>query len=119
LKDSYKHNGFNVSTTEVESILLQHPAVKAAAMVGLPDRTHGEIGFAFVIPRHETSAEDVMDFLRTRLASFKLPRTILFVEEFPYTAGTGKVQKFQLKELALSYLQTSAPETPHAHLVMP
>lgn len=119
LKDSYKHNGFNVSTTEVESILLQHPAVKAAAVVGLPDRTHGEIGFAFVIPRHETSVEDVMAFLRTRLASFKLPRTLMFVEEFPRTAGTGKVQKFQLKELALSHLQASAPKAPHAQLVMP
>jgi len=61
----------------------------------------------------------VMDFLRTRLASFKLPRAIMFVEEFPTTAGTGKVQKFQLKELALAQLQASAPETPRAQLVVP
>lgn len=119
LKDSYKHNGFNVSTTEVESILRQHPAVKEAAVVGLPDRTHGEIGFAFLIPRHDTTAEDVMSFLRTRLASFKLPRTVMFVSEFPYTAGTGKVQKFQLKEIAMSHLQKFGPETAPAQLVMP
>ena len=72
-----------------------------------------------MIPRHETSSEDVMDFLRARLASFKLPRAIMFVEEFPYTAGTGKVQKFQLKELALARLQATTPEAPHAQLVMP
>lgn len=119
LKDSYKHNGFNVSTTEVESILRQHPAVKLAAVVGLPDRTHGEIGFAFVIPRHDTTAEDIMSFLRTKLASFKLPRTIVFVTDFPYTAGTGKVQKFQLKEMALAHFQHSGATTPHVQLVMP
>lgn len=119
LKDSYKYNGFNVSTTEVESILLQHPAIKAAAVVGLPDRTHGEVGFAFLIQRHDVTAEDIMAFLRSRLASFKLPRQVAFVSEFPYTAGTGKVQKFQLKEMAMSRYQQPGPEQPAVQLVMP
>ncbi len=117
LKDSYKHNGFNVSTTEVESVLRQHPAVKEAAVVSLPDRTHGEVGFAFVIARRDTSADDILSFLRTRLATFKLPRTVTFVKEFPYTAGTGKVQKFQLKEMAMK--DQHALATTQTQLVMP
>jgi fatty-acyl-CoA synthase len=102
LKDGYKFNGFNVSTVEVEAVLTQHPAVQSAAVLGLPDRAHGEIGVAFVIQRggQATTPQAVMDYLKPRLASFKLPQHVFIVEEFPLTAGTGKVQKFKLREQA-------------------
>ncbi|MCW5750401.1 MAG: AMP-binding protein [Alphaproteobacteria bacterium] len=104
LKDGYKYNGFNVSTPEVEAVLSQHPEVQAVAVFGLPDRSHGEVGTAFVIPRPGTAIRldpsSVIEFLKPRLASYKIPKHVFVVEEFPLTAGTGKVQKFKLREIA-------------------
>lgn len=102
LKDGYKHNGFNVSTTEVESVLHRHPAVAAAAVVSLPRSTVGEIGVAFVVPRAGAQPQEaeLQAFLRPVLAAYKRPHRILFVAELPLTAGTGKVQKFRLRETA-------------------
>ena len=105
LKDGYKHKGFNVSTIEVEKALASHPAVVDAQVVGLPDSRNGEIGIAFVIARNKIPAQDLIDYLRPRLASFKLPERVFFVEEFRVTAGTGKVQKFHLKQLAQELLK--------------
>lgn len=112
LKDGYKFNGFNVSTVEVEAALIQHPDVQAAAVLGLPHRAHGEIGAAFVIPRQGrpagASPEDILEFLKPRLASFKMPQHVFVVDEFPLTAGTGKVQKFKLREMAERLLRKEA-----------
>jgi acyl-CoA synthetase (AMP-forming)/AMP-acid ligase II len=102
LKDGYKHNGFNVSTLEVESVLKRHPAVAAAAVVGIPDATTGEIGVAFVVPREGQSIDvaELAEFARPILASYKRPERIVTLDELPLTAGTGKVQTRQLKEMA-------------------
>jgi fatty-acyl-CoA synthase len=109
LKDGYKYNGFNVSTVEIESVLLRHSAIAAAAVLGIPDRTAGEIGFAFVVAHAGTTIDEteIQSYLRTLLASYKRPRRIVPVDELPLTAGTGKVQKFKLRELALT--MTSQP----------
>jgi fatty-acyl-CoA synthase len=115
LKDGYKYNGFNVSTAEIESVLLRHPAIAAAAVLGIPDRTAGEIGFAFVVARAGATIDEaeIQSYLRPQLASYKRPRRIVPVDELPLTAGTGKVQKFKLKELALT-MPSQPPAEPAA-----
>lgn len=112
IKDGYKHKGFNVSTPEVERVAAQHPDVAAVAVVGLPDPRHGEVGAAFVIPRAGAafSAEAFIAFLGERLASFKLPAHVFAIDAFPVTGGTEKIQKFQLRDIALRRLA----ETPAA-----
>ncbi len=104
LKDGYKHNGFNVSTPEVEYVMMQHPAVSAAAVVPIPHERHGEIGVGFVTlkPGAAASGAEIVAFLREKLSSFKLPAGVVVIDEFPRTAGTDKIQKFKLKEQALA-----------------
>jgi len=106
LGDGYKHKGFIVSSAEVESVLQTHPEVETAAVLGVPDRTHGEIGIAFVVRRSAATldAESVLDYLRPRLASYKLPRHVFPVDDLPRTGGTGRVQKFKLKHLAIDLI---------------
>ena len=101
LKEMIKTGGINVAPLEVEGVLLAHPAVKQAYVVGLPDRGKGEIAAA-AIELHEgaaASAEALTAFCRERLASYKVPARIVFrkADEFPRTA-TGKVQKPRLRE---------------------
>lgn len=104
IKDGYKHKGFNVATAEVEAALAQHPAVAAAAVVGVPDGANGEVGMAFVILRPGAALDEpaLLGFLSQRLARFKLPAGILAVPEFPLTAGTAKVKKGELRTRAIA-----------------
>jgi acyl-CoA synthetase (AMP-forming)/AMP-acid ligase II len=106
LGDGYKTRGFNVSPAEIEYAIAQHPAVEAAAVVGLPDSDQGAVGVAFIIAKDGMSAsqEEILSFLRPKLSGFKMPRHIFFVREFPLTAGTGKIQKFRLREDAMARL---------------
>ncbi len=106
VKDGYKHNGFNVATAEVEAALLEHPAVQAVAVTDLPHARFGAVGAAFVVRAEGASPreQEIIEFARGRLASFKVPAHVFFVDEFPLTAGTGKVQKFKLRETALAAL---------------
>jgi len=101
LKDGYKHNGFNVSTLEVEAALKRHPAVAHAAVVGIPDPTTGEIGIAFVVARENMSIDvaELAAFVHPLVSNYKRPERIVVLDELPLTAGTGKVQTRQLKEL--------------------
>jgi fatty-acyl-CoA synthase len=101
LKEMIKTGGINVAPLEVEGVLLAHPAVKQAYVVGLADRAKGEIAAA-AVELHEAatvSPEALMAFCRERLASYKVPARIVFrkADEFPRTA-TGKVQKPRLRE---------------------
>ncbi|HEV8585650.1 MAG TPA: AMP-binding protein [Methylomirabilota bacterium] len=101
LKEMIKTGGINVAPLEVEGVLLAHPAVKQAYVVGLPDRGKGEIAAA-AVELHEgvtATAEALTAFCRERLASYKVPARIVFrkADEFPRTA-TGKVQKPRLRE---------------------
>jgi fatty-acyl-CoA synthase len=95
LKDMFISGGVNVYPAEIEGELLQHPAVADAAVVGAPDETWGEIGIAFVVRRAEVSAESLAEFLRGRLAKYKLPARTVFVEALPRTPY-GKVVKSDL-----------------------
>jgi len=96
IKDVIISGGENISSVEVEGVLLQHPAVQEVAVVGMPDPKWGEAPHAFVILRGETTAEILREFVRARLAHFKCPQAFHFVTELPKTA-TGKVQKFLLR----------------------
>ena len=98
LKDVIISGGENISSVEVEGVLLRHPAVQEAAVVGLPDTKWGEAPHAFVVLKSGTAAtpEEMRAFTRERLAHFKCPHSFTFVTELPKTA-TGKIQKFVLR----------------------
>ena len=99
LKDVIISGGENISSVEVEGVLLRHPAVQEVAIVGLPDEKWGETPHAFVVLREGASATeaDIITLARDRLAHFKAPRGVTFVGELPKTA-TGKIQKFVLRK---------------------
>jgi fatty-acyl-CoA synthase len=109
LKDMYIHGGLKVYPAEVENVLYQHPAVLQAAIVGVPDARLGEVGHAFVQTRPGAAVEAaaLLAFVRERLAGYKVPRAVTFVDEFPVTAN-GKIQKFRLRELAADGDERSA-----------
>jgi fatty-acyl-CoA synthase len=98
LKDVIISGGENISSVEVEGILLRHPAVQEVAIVGLPHERWGEAPHAFVVLRAgiTATAEELRQFARAHLAHFKAPHGITFLAELPKTA-TGKVQKYVLR----------------------
>ena len=103
LKDVVISGGENIATIEVEQALAAHSGVSEAAVVGAPDERWGEVPVAFVTARggETLDPEELRDFARGRLARFKVPRRIVVVDELPKT-GTGKIQKFVLREQAES-----------------
>jgi fatty-acyl-CoA synthase len=98
LKDVIISGGENISSVEVEGVLLRHPAVQEVAIVGLPDTRWGEAPHAFVVLKPDQTATegDLRQFARDRLAHFKAPHSVTFVSELPKTA-TGKIQKYVLR----------------------
>jgi len=98
LKDVIISGGENISSVEVEGVLLRHPAVQEAAVVGMPDAKWGEAPHAFVVLKSggSATAEELRAFTRERLAHFKTPHSVTFVTELPKTA-TGKIQKYVLR----------------------
>ena len=98
LKDVIISGGENISSVEVEGVLLRHPAVQEVAIVGLPHEKWGEAPHAFVVLRAgaQAEAEELRAFARTHLAHFKAPHGVTFLVELPKTA-TGKVQKYVLR----------------------
>jgi fatty-acyl-CoA synthase len=98
IKDVIISGGENISSVEVEGVLLQHVSVLEAAVVGMPHEKWGEAPHAFVVLRAGVSstAAELTAFVRDRLAHFKCPQAFTFVTELPKTA-TGKVQKFVLR----------------------
>ncbi len=97
-KDIIISGGENISTIEVEHILVKHPAVLECAVVSMPHEKWGEVPKAFVSlkPGESVTEEDLVSFCRDRLAHFKCPKAIEFME-LPKTS-TGKIQKFRLRE---------------------
>jgi fatty-acyl-CoA synthase len=104
-KDMLKIGGENVDPMEVEAFLIGHPAVSLAAVVSYPDPRLSEVGVAFVRtePGQRLTEPDVIDYCRGKIASFKIPRHVFFVDDFPMT-GSGKIQKVKLREEALRRL---------------
>lgn len=98
MKDIIISGGENISSVEVEGILLRHPAIQEVAVVGLPDEKWGEAPQAFVVLRTATTVadSDLREFCRAHMAHFKVPRGFTIVTELPKTA-TGKIQKYVLR----------------------
>jgi fatty-acyl-CoA synthase len=98
IKDVIISGGENISSVEVEGVLLRHPAVQEAAVVGMQDEKWGEAPHAFVIlkPGESATEDELRQFTRDRLAHFKSPHSVTFVDELPKTA-TGKIQKYVLR----------------------
>jgi fatty-acyl-CoA synthase len=105
-KDMLKIGGENVDPMEVEAYLMTHPAMNLVAVVGFPDARLSEVGVAFVRlePGPRLTEAEAVDYCRGRIASFKIPRHVLFVEDFPWTSS-GKIQKVKLREEALRRLR--------------
>lgn len=98
IKDVIISGGENISSVEVEGVLLRHPAVQEVAIVGLPNERWGEAPHAFVVLKTGAAATEaeLRDFARAHLAHFKAPQGVTFLSELPKTA-TGKVQKYLLR----------------------
>jgi fatty-acyl-CoA synthase len=98
IKDVIISGGENISSIEVESALLRHPAVQEVAVVGMPDEKWGEAPHAFVILRAGAvaTADELREFARMHLAHFKVPKVFNLMTELPKTA-TGKIQKYVLR----------------------
>jgi len=98
-KEAYRFSGELVQPGDVERILLQHPGVAEAHVVGVPHPRFGEVGWACVVPAagHSPTESELIDFCRERLARFKVPARVIFMksDDFPRSV-TGKVQKFKL-----------------------
>lgn len=100
LKDMIISGGENVYPAEIESVLHGHPAVAEAALIGVPDPKWGEVGCAVVAPKPGVTVgvEELLAYLRQRLARYKVPKSVILVDQLPTTAA-GKIDKQQLVTL--------------------
>ena len=98
LKDMFIVGGFNAYPAEIENEFMNHPAIAQVAIVGQPDERMGEVGHAFVVSRHDQKidANELLNWARHRMANFKVPRQITFVDALP-TNASGKVLKYELR----------------------
>jgi len=95
-KDMFIVGGFNAYPAEIEGFLLSHPAVAQAAVIGVPDDRLGQVGKAFIVSNGPISAEELIGWCRERMAGFKVPRSVQFLDSLPLNA-TGKVVKDLLR----------------------
>ncbi len=104
LKDMLKVGGENVAALEIEAYFGSHAAVKIATVVGIPDAKYDEVPAAFVevVPGEAVTEEELIEFCRGQIASFKIPRYVRFVDEWPMSAS--KIQKFRLRDALLEEL---------------
>jgi len=105
-KDLIITGGLNVYPREIDEVLYEHPGIKEAVSVGIPDSVRGEVIKAFIVPRdgEELSRSEIISFCSRKLASFKVPRQIEFREELPKTV-VGKVLRRALRDEEISRLQ--------------
>lgn len=103
LKDMIRVGGENTSAEEVESLIIEHPAIQQVSVIGVPDDRMGEVVMAIVelAPGAKLSDTEIMDYCRSRAANFRVPRYVRFVTEWPYT-GSGKIAKQTLREKMLA-----------------
>lgn len=98
-KDVIISGGENISSIEVQDVIYDHPDIRLAAVIGVPDEKWGETPKALVV-KHENSdltEDELIEFTRERLAHYKCPTSVEFRDSLPQTA-TGKIQKFELRE---------------------
>ena len=99
LKDMIIASGYKVWPRDVEEVLLQHPAVADAAVIGVPDEYRGETVKAFVVltAGEQVEERELITFAKNRMSAYKYPREIEILDEIP-KSGTGKVLRRQLRE---------------------
>jgi fatty-acyl-CoA synthase len=109
IKDMVIRGGENVYPREIEEFLYTHPAIADVQVIGVPDERYGEELCAWVTLKEGQSVtdEEVREHCRGRLAHYKVPRYVLFVDEFPMTV-TGKIQKFKMREESVRRLGLEA-----------
>ncbi len=109
IKDMIIRGGENVYPREIEEFLYTHPQIQDVQVVGLPDEKYGEEIMAWVKlkPGATTTSEEVRDFCRGRIAHYKIPRYVKFVDAFPMTV-TGKIQKFIMRDQSIQELGLEA-----------
>jgi HIP---CoA ligase len=95
-KDMFIVGGFNAYPAEIEGFLLSHPAVAQAAVIGVPDERLGQVGKAFIVSKGPIDADELIGWCRDRMAGFKVPRSVQFLDALPLNA-TGKVVKDLLR----------------------
>ena len=100
--------GENIYPREIEEFIFTIDGVLDAQVVGIPDEKYGEVVCAFVIRKTgaDLNEEDIQDLCHEEIASYKRPKHVFFVDDFPMTAS-GKVQKYKLREMALKELGIS------------
>ena len=98
-KDMFISGGENIYPDEIEAVLYQHPAVHMCAVVGVPDDKWGEVGLACVVlqPNSAATAEELLDYMKDRLARYKVPKRVVLMESLPLS-GMGKILKRELRE---------------------
>ena len=101
IKDMIIRGGENIYPREIEEFLYTMDGVLDVQVVGLPDQKYGEVVGAFIIRKEgaDITEEDVIDFTRSRIAPYKKPKYVIFVDSYPMTAS-GKIQKYKLREIA-------------------
>ncbi len=111
IKDMIIRGGENIYPREIEEFYYTMPGIKDVQVVGIPDDKYGEIVGAFVILEEDAdiSEEDVRDFGLERIARYKVPKHVFFVDEFPLTAS-GKIQKFKMRDNAVEILKRKLTE---------
>ncbi|HEX6296223.1 MAG TPA: AMP-binding protein [Burkholderiales bacterium] len=107
LKDVFRVGGENVAPAEVEEVLLAHPAVETAQVIGVPDPRLGEVPCAYVTLKSKANELELIEWCKTRMANFRIPRYLKIVADFEAIGMTasGKVQKSKLREHALRELK--------------
>ncbi|KPK73144.1 MAG: AMP-binding protein [Acidithiobacillales bacterium SM23_46] len=108
LKEMIIRGGENIYPAEIEEFLFTHPKIAQVAVFGIPDKFYGEVVMAWVqLHAGQSATEDeITDFCKEKIAHFKIPAHIWFVEEFPMTV-TGKLQKFRMREITLERMQST------------
>jgi fatty-acyl-CoA synthase len=98
-KDIIISGGDNIASVEIEKVIQDHPAVFEVVVIGVPDDKWGEVPKALVVlsPGHQVSEAELIAYVKESLASYKAPKSIEFVSEFP-KGGTGKILKQELKK---------------------
>jgi fatty-acyl-CoA synthase len=98
-KDMFISGGENIYPAEIEKVLYQHPAVHMCAVIGLPDTKWGEVGKACVIlkPGQSATEEELLRLMTERLAKYKVPKSVTFLESLPISAA-GKILKRELRD---------------------
>ena len=110
LKDMIDRGGEKIFPAEIEEFLFGHPKVAQVAVFGVPDRLYGEAVMAWIQLRagETATAEEIRAYCDGRIAHYKIPRYIRFVDQFPMTV-TGKLQKYRMREIAAAALQSTGP----------